>query len=293
MAMTTPAKRVVYLTMIQLPYDEETNSLVFDESATYLIKASDYAKVCDISPSQAYRQLKEGINELKKTTVEIPKSQLGDDLDFADEPDDFVVMFSIADYCGYSDGEGFVKLRFHRKMKPLISALERKFTTQYLLSAVRLPIGNANNFYLLLREMIGNGKRFWFDIEFEELKEKLMIDSVPRYESYQYFNSDFFKRSSKQILEKTEFTHLSIDIIERVKRKAHKVRISYAYKDEKKLYSAKYEARKTKAHMQKEEDIKQDNVRRRFGLEWLNEAEAELRKFNWDDGIIAGSLPPK
>ena len=102
--------------MIQLPYDEATGRLFFEEDKTYRIKAGDYAKVCEVSLSQAYRQLKEGINELKRTLVEIPKSQLGDDLDFKDSPDDLIVMFSVADYCAYSDGSGFVELRFHRKM---------------------------------------------------------------------------------------------------------------------------------------------------------------------------------
>lgn len=232
MAMSISAKRVAYLAMIQLPFDEEKGRLIFEEDKTYKVSAGEYAEMCDVSTSMAYKQLKEGIRELRSTAVEIPKSHLGDDLDFKDEPDDTIVMFSLADYCSYSDGEGFVKLRFHRKMKFLIAELERKFTTQYLLSAVRLPIGNANNLYLLLREKIGEGKFSWFDITFDELKSKLMISSGGVYDSYMHFNNNFFKRSVRQVLDKTEFSKIEMEITERVNRKAHKLRISYAYTEQ-------------------------------------------------------------
>jgi plasmid replication initiation protein len=231
MAMSTPAKRIAYLAMIQLPYDEKRGVLTFDPERTFKISASDYAEICNVSTSHAYQQLKEGVRELKKTTVEIPKSYLGDDLDFKDDPDDLVVMFSLADYCAYSDGNGFVKLRWHRKMEPLIAELERRYTTQYLLSAVRLPIGNANNLYLLLRERVSAGQKRYFDIEFDELKLALMIESNGAYETYKVFNNNVFKNSAKQILEKTEFTKLEIEILERVKRRAHLLRVSYEYED--------------------------------------------------------------
>jgi hypothetical protein len=156
---------------------------------------------------------------------------MGDDLDFKDEADDAIVMFSVADYCIYSDGNGFVKLRWHRKMKLLISELERRYTSQYLLSAVRLPIGNANNIYLLLRERVSAGQTQYFDIEFETLKELLAIDAKGSYAKFEHFNNLFFKRSAKQILEKTEFTKLEIEILERVNRRAHLLRISYDHVD--------------------------------------------------------------
>lgn len=231
MAMSTSAKRIAYLAMIQLPYDEKRGVLTFDPERTFKISAIDYAEICNVSTSHAYQQLKEGVRELKKTTVEIPKSYLGDDLDFKDDPDDLVVMFSLADYCAYSDGNGFVKLRWHRKMEPLIAELERRYTTQYLLSAVRLPIGNANNLYLLLRERVSAGQKRYFDIEFDELKSALMIESNGAYEAYKVFNNNVFKNSAKQILEKTEFTKLEIEILERVKRRAHLLRVSYEYED--------------------------------------------------------------
>ena len=231
MAISTAAKRIAYLAMIQLPYDEERGVLTFDADRTFKISASDYAEICNVSTSHAYQQLKEGVNELKKTTVDIPKSCLGDDIDFKDDDDDFIVMFSIADYVGYSDGNGYVKLRWHRKMEPLIAELERRYTTQYLLSAVRLPIGNANKLYLLLRERISSGQKRYFDIEFEDLKFSLIIDTNGVYDNYKYFNNDFFKRSASQIIDKTEFTKIELDIIERVNRRAHLLRVSYEYDD--------------------------------------------------------------
>lgn len=231
MAMSTTAKRLSYLAMIQLPYDEKLGMLTFDAERTFKITAVDYSEICGVSRSHAYKQLKEGVRELKNTSVEIPKSLLGDDLDFKDDPDDFVVMFSIADYVGYSDGDGFVKLRFHRKMKPLIAELEKRYTTQYLLSAVRLPIGNANNLYLLLRERISSGQSRYFDIEFDQLKDCLRVPKHGAYETYRHFNNNVFKRSAAQILDKTEFTKLEIDILERVSRRAHLLRISYEYED--------------------------------------------------------------
>ena len=229
MAMSIPAKRLAYLAMIQLPYDEERGGFTFDHKQAFKITASDYAEICGVSKSHAYQQLKEGANELKVTNVDIPKANLGDD--FADEADDFVAMFSIADYVGYSDGNGYVKLRWNQSIKPFIAELERRYTTQYLLSAVRLPIGNANNLYLLLRERVSAGQKRYFDIEFDELKSVLMINLHGVYDSYKVFNNNFFKNSARQILEKTEFNKLEIEILERVKRRAHLLRISYEYED--------------------------------------------------------------
>ncbi|MEJ6115620.1 replication initiation protein [Aeromonas salmonicida] len=232
MSMSTTAKRVTYLAMIQIPFDESSGRLIFEEDKIYKIRAIDYAEICGVSISQAYKQLKDGISELKSKSVEIPKDYLGDDLDLRDFPSDMVVMFSLADYCAYSDGDGFVILKFHRKMRNLIANIERRFTTQYLLSAVRLPIGNANKLYLFLREKIGEGKISWVDVSFEELKYCLMVDDIESYKAFKVFNDAFFKPSSKQIIDKTEFERISIEIIERVKRRASKVRISYEYLDQ-------------------------------------------------------------
>jgi plasmid replication initiation protein len=290
MTLNTPAKRLTYFTMIQLPFDEKNKTLIFEENKTYRIYAKEFSTICGISLSQGYKQLKEGVEELQKTIVRIPKSVLGDDLDFQDTSDDFIVMFSVADYCGYSEGEGYVDLRFHRKMKPLIAELERNFTTQYLLSAVRLPIGNANNFYLLLREKISDGMKYFFDIEFEELKEKLLIKNGGIYDSYMRFNNNYFQQSSKQIIEKTEFTHLSIEIIGRVKRKAHKLRISYKLdkKQPKTLKEAvKLQDKNTKASKKKESEKKVENELRQFGIKWLNKQEAESLHLDWSDGLTS------
>jgi plasmid replication initiation protein len=290
MAMNTPAKRIAYLTMIQLPFNEETKTLIFNEDKTYRIYAKEYSEICGISLSQSYKQLKEGIEELSDTKVRIPKSSLCGDLDFKNSPDDLIIMFSVADYCAYSDGEGFVELRFHRKMKPMIAELERNFTTQYLLSAVRLPIGNANNLYLLLREKISDGMKYFFDIEFDDLKNRLLIDDDNIYGSYTRFSNAFFSRSSKQIIEKTEFTHLSIEIIERVKRKAHKLRISYKLDERqpKTLKEAvKLQDKNTKASKKKESEEKVENEFRQFGIKWLNKQEAESLHLDWSDGLTS------
>jgi hypothetical protein len=124
-------------------------------------------------------------------------------------------------------------------MGPLISELERKYTTQYLLSAVRLPVGNANNLYLLLREKVSSGQKRYFDIEFDALRDVLSIQDISRYSSYQHFHNDFFKRSTKQIIEKTEFTNLEIEILNRAKRRANLLRISYEYEDFKVSFNQK------------------------------------------------------
>ena len=67
------------------------------------------------------------------------------------------------------------------------------------------------------------------------MKDRLLIGKNSSYQSFKVFNNDYFKGSSKQIIEKTEFTELSIEILERVKRKAHKLRISYKFVEPKKL----------------------------------------------------------
>ena len=83
--------------------------------------------------------------------------------------------------------------------------------------------------YLILREWISLGFAVQRDILVEEFRENLALDKIKTYKLFNNFNNFFIKRSVRKLIEKTEFTSITMEIIERKARKAYKVRVSYNY----------------------------------------------------------------
>ena len=228
--MTLPARRLLYLTIAKIVKDK--NELKFDPSSKFIITAKEYAELCNVSDSVAYRQLKDGIWDIRSTMMEILESEVVPAEKRKNRPSDMTIVFTVANYGAYSNGEGYVELSLDPIIAPYISNLENDFTSQYLLSALRLSDGNSNKIYLLLCEFISSGMYVHKTIDIDELKNKLSISDLPAYSTYKQFKQSFWDRALKKVIESTEFSKVEMEIVERKGRKASKVKISYEYDDQ-------------------------------------------------------------
>lgn len=226
--MNLPAKRLLYMCLAKIKRKSTVDNVVlkFDSNKPFKISVKDYAELCDIDYSAAYRQMVEGVKELIGYVLEADNSLVR--LKNKELPEDWIEPFTIADKgTGYSKGEGFVVIKFAEEMEYLIAGFKGDFTGQFLLSALRLPEGNAGKLYLILREWISMGYKTHRVVKVESFKNMLGVSNT--YDEFKFFNTHFFKRSVKTLIEKTEFTEINMEIEERIARKAHKVKISYKY----------------------------------------------------------------
>ncbi|WP_235610548.1 replication initiation protein [Vibrio tasmaniensis] len=231
--MHISARRILYICLGDMKrerdVDTQKSSIQFDPEQVFTIQAQNYANLCGLSRQEGYKQLKEGVEEITRFSVRVPKTMLVPIS--GDLPDDFVNVFgsvSVASAGGYSNGHGFIKVKLAPEFAPYISNLTENFTSQFLLHALRLPQGNAYSLYLLLSKWIGEGKSQYCDITVEELKSGLGV-LKGEYERFDLFKSAFFKRAVKQVVSYSEFTDVSLEILSRQGRKAHIVRVSYLF----------------------------------------------------------------
>ena len=64
---------------------------------------------------------------------------------------------------------------------------------------------------------------------FDDFKYDLGVLKIKTYLIFNEFHNLFFRRAVNKLIEKTEFTSITMEIIERRARKAYKVRVSYNY----------------------------------------------------------------
>ncbi|WP_334472568.1 replication initiation protein [Arsenophonus sp. PmNCSU2021_1] len=293
-SMGLSARRILYLTIVQQNRDDD-GVILFDENKIYRITAKDYAQLCGIDTSVAYKQLKEGVEEIRTHLMRIPQSELLSSDEMKKRPKDGMLLFTLANYGFYSDGAGYIEVKLDPIVAPYVSNLKNNFTSQFLLSGLRLPDSNANKLYILLREWISAGMSAFKDISVEELKYQLMINDTKTYNSFKRFTDLFFKRAVKKIIETTEFSKIDIEIIERQKRKAYMVRISYEYNEQKQHFKdagfitgsnkkskteklgAKNNIENKHEKLDKKEELKQ--IKGRF----YDKKTAEASGYNWDD----------
>jgi len=223
--LTLAARRILWI-VLSMQKKNGLGEITIDHSITYRITAADYSKLCGIDITVAYKQLKEGVYDVMNHLLSVKESNV---ISGAARPKDGVMIFHVANYGFYSDGDGFVELMINPIAVPFFSKLNKGFTSQLLLSALSLSDVNSNKLYLLLREWVGAGFYSYKNIEVDELKKELGVDEIKTYQVFNRFSDLFFKRATKKILESTEFSKIEMSIIERRGRRAHAVCISYEF----------------------------------------------------------------
>lgn len=236
--MALPAKRVLFMAIAQV----DSKKLI-ESGQTFIVNAQDYSKIANVNISVAYRQLKEAGEELQRMTLEIPKSELLPPFQRAGEPliwkkpvGNGFRLLNLTEYIDYEAGSGFIEINFTRQMEPYICRLKDGYTTQVLLSAVRLSDSNASNLYQLIRKKISSGMIKYFDISIDDLKDELSLfkldidtnEKVYLYPDFKDFNKKVLKKSIISITELTELNNIQVGIVEKRHRKAYALRFSYS-----------------------------------------------------------------
>lgn len=236
------SRRVLFMAIAQL----DSKKLI-KEGQIFRIYASEYAKIADVDVKTAYEQLKAATLDLQKQVIGIPKEQLLAPFPRVGErpwkkPEGKGVrMLNITQYCDYEDGGGYVDISFSRQMEPYICLIEGNYTTQVLLSSARLRDTNASNLYQLIRQKISEGKREYFDISVDGLKDELGLytlknrEKIYAYPLFKEFNRSVIKLSLATIEDTTELKALSAEVIERRQRKAATLRFKYRIDDQMKF----------------------------------------------------------
>ncbi|MGF1907496.1 replication initiation protein [Aliivibrio salmonicida] len=298
------ARRLMFICLAQLERESSKDNVVikFDSSQSFLIRVCDYAELCSIDYSAAYRQVVEGMKELRGYVLEADQGLLKKRDNSI--PEDAIEPFTIAERgTWYSKGDGSVNIKFAKEMEPLISNLKGNFTGQFLLSAMHLPDGNAGKLYLILREWISSGFIVDKTLDVSEFKESLGLSTHKNYESYPFFKQSFFDRAIKKLIEKTEFTDIKMEIVERRARKAYRVKVSYHY-DEKSINKRdkvvdnvlnKTEINQEKKKVLKENkgSLQEDTLFFIFANRYLDRNGAKALNLDWELGLTAQEVLDK
>ncbi|CQQ96664.1 Replication initiation protein [Yersinia enterocolitica] len=238
------AKRVLFLALSQInPREELTPDQYF------YVTVDDYMKWVDIDDkSAAYKVLKEGAKILKGSDLNLSPKEI---LELAKEmklpfnekniPDDGFDL-GFCEFAGYHKKEGRVSLAFTSRAAIYLTKLvgsEKYYTTQVLLSTLRLSSINSSTLYQLIRKLYSyNKNKCYFDITINDLKEELGLYEIKednqksyKYPNYPIFKRDVLNKSIKEITEKTEIKKIEFDVIEKVGRAASKLRIKFLIDD--------------------------------------------------------------
>lgn len=228
------SRRLLFMAIAQLD-----SKRLIKQGQVFRIYASEYAKLADIEMNTAYEQLKDAALALQKQLIGIPKNELlppiprAGDRPWVKPVGTGTRMLNVTEFCDYEEGDGFVDIAFSRQMEPYICMIEGNYTTQVLLSSARLRDSNASNLYQLIRQKISQKKDRYFDVGVDELKDELGLFTIFNKEkTYSYplfreFNRSVIKRSIETIKDTTEIKDISVEIIERKRRKATKLRFTY------------------------------------------------------------------
>lgn len=229
-SLTLAARRILFMAMAQLDVKES-----IPDGKIFRVNALEYSKIADIDISVAYKQMRDGVDELQKGSIKLTRNQVLNKRH--DMKKDSLLSLSLTDYCVYTESEGYIDIVFSRSIEPYITQLKDSYTTQVLISSVRLIDTNASNLYQFIRKRISEGRQKNFDIGVNELKDELGLYTLavdePDGKKYSYpqfkdFNKDFLAKNIKKINEITEINKLKFEIIEKMGRKASKLRFSYS-----------------------------------------------------------------
>ena len=233
-----PAKRVMYMALAPIDSKEP-----LERGRVFKIRAEDLAALAKITPSLAYRQLKEGGKILGASKI----SLRGDDiialaqelnLPFTAKNSPEELDLNITEWSAYSSDEGYLSLKFTRTIEPYISSLigkKNKFTTQLLTASLRLSSQYSSSLYQLIRKHYSNfKKKNYFIISVEELKDELIAYTFDKdgnveykYPDFPIFKRDVLNKAIAEIKNKTEISFIGFTVHEKEGRKISKLKFEF------------------------------------------------------------------
>ena len=233
------AKKVLFLAMSQINTKNE-----LDNDHVFYVTASDYTKWVNVKADAAYLALKEGasildsvILKLRNDEVLEVSSELKLPFNSNNAPDS--LNLSLTEFSAYYKNEGRVGIKFTNSANKYLCKLvgtEKKYTTQVLLSVVRLSSVNSSSLYQLIRKKISNNSRIRdFEISINELKDELNLYILDKkgkkeykYTDFPAFKRDVLNKSVKEIVKNTEIKDLCFEVSGKIGRKADKLIFKFA-----------------------------------------------------------------
>ncbi len=185
-------QRLVY-TLLSLIHPED------EDFKDYIIKIDDLAKMFELEKSNnTYERIQEASKELLNRMISLPDYE-------NPKRRRFLHWFS---YVEYIEGQGEIKVSFHKELKPYLLRLKEHFTQYQLPSIAKFRGQYSARFYELLkrREYQGDGGQFWVKYSILELR---MILDIPDNE-YALFGDFRRKVIEPAIKEIQEFSDLKI-----------------------------------------------------------------------------------
>ena len=250
--MPLAARRVLYLMLAQFdPKKPLGRDIVF------VVTAEEYSDLCRIGRNSAAKQLRAAAIELQHQVIEIPKEDLlpliprAEDMgDLADQVrhgktiginEPMHRMFNVTHWVDYAYNSGYIEVCPSRQMEPYIAHLSSDYTSQTLMSAVRLTTRNTANLYQFLREsMCTPAHPQYIDTSIDELKDRLRLyrlrynKKIYHYPRYPDFKRDVINVAVRSINELTELD-VTASVAKKIGRRAHILRFSYTERKQRNL----------------------------------------------------------
>lgn len=226
------AKRLLFLALSQINSRKEIN---IDD--VIHVSAQEFSFITSLDVRNCYKHLKDGADTLLSIKLLLEKDEIKsikDHLGIKGDPNQ--IKLNLTDYCAYIPDEARVAIRFSRAASIYISSIigvERKYTTQALISVVRLSSTHATTLYQLIRKMIGLSVHRYgksFTIEVDQLRKEMGLidkDGNLTWSEYPIFKRDVLNKAIKEINEKTEIFNLSFDVVSKLGRKVNEIRFNY------------------------------------------------------------------
>jgi len=233
------AKKVLFLAMSQINSKNE-----FDDDHIFYVNASDYTKWVNVKPDAAYLALKDGANILDSVVLKLRNDEILDlsselNLPFTSKNVPDSLNLSLTEFSAYYKNEGRVGIKFTNTAKRFLCKLvgsEKRYTTQVLLSVVRLSSVNSSSLYQLIRKIHSNNPRIMsFEMSVDELKEELNLYTLDshgnkeyKYPEFPAFKRDVLNKSVKEIIKNTEIKDLSFEVSGKIGRKVNTLKFTYS-----------------------------------------------------------------
>jgi len=231
------AKKILFIAMSKINTKDD-----IDDNSIFYVTSEEYSNWTGIKNNNAYKELKEGSEILNQVVLKLTREDVlmlsdGVNLSFNEKNAPTGLNLNLTEFTLYYKNEGRVGLRFTKLTKSFLCKLigvEKKYTTQVLLSAVRVKTPSGSTLYQLIRKKFSSNPHVnHFDITIDELKDELCLYSIQngkktyKYEQYPIFKRDFLNKAVNDIKKNTEVKEISYEVVGKIGRKTDKLRFHY------------------------------------------------------------------
>lgn len=156
----------------------------------YEITAEEFSKMYNVSPKTAYRDLKEGLDELYNADIKL------DDLELK-----ILTRRRIVDEAKYHYGEGKISISFPEKLHPFLCEMNGKYTQYRICQVSNLKSAYAIRLFELLMQFKSTGDRI---ITLKNFRNWFRIEN--KYKTYADLNKRIIKPAINELNTKTNLS---------------------------------------------------------------------------------------